>query len=130
MHRAGADPEHMQAEDFLCDFCGSHWAPDRPMIEGHRGSLICGSCLSAAWLSVLGPNSAREPLAAAQGASLGDGSGAGARDGLACVMCLEVRREAHWGNPLRAESRICRRCIDLSARRLARDPDAGWKPPG
>ena len=49
MHRPGSDPLDMRAEDFLCDFCGEHWSEERPMVEGHHGSLACGPCLTAAF---------------------------------------------------------------------------------
>lgn len=111
MHRPGADPTDMRAEDFLCDFCGHHWAEDRPMIEGHRGSLVCGRCLSVAYAAVVHA-----------------GAG-GAVDGPACTMCLETRPEAHWDSPLRDKARICRRCIELAARQLQRDRGSGWRIP-
>ncbi len=110
MQREGCDPENMQAQDFLCDFCGQHWAEDRPMMEGHQGSLICGNCLTVAYTEcVLGK--VGEPGK--------------------CVMCLEDRDEACWRSPVREEGVICRRCARQSATGLERDPDSAWvKPKG
>jgi len=31
-----------------CDFCGRQWDEHYPMIEGHRGSIICLDCLKVA----------------------------------------------------------------------------------
>jgi hypothetical protein len=53
----------MSVSDFLCDFCGRAWDGAFPMVEGHQGSLICGGCLSVAWLEV--------GVAAARGAPAG-----------------------------------------------------------
>lgn len=111
MHRPGSDPSDMRAEDFLCDFCGHHWAEDRPMIEGHRGSLVCGACLSVAYAAVVGSQAGERSL------------------GGACTMCLETRPEPHWTSPLQAQASICRRCIELAARQLARDRSSGWRVP-
>lgn len=111
MHRPGADPANMQATDFLCDFCASHWQELRPMVEGHRGSLICGPCLTLAYGAVVQ-------------AGLDD-----APQGADCTMCLELRRDGLWRSPLRTEAAICRRCIELAARRLARDPECSWTVP-
>jgi len=111
MHRPGSDPANMQACDFLCDFCGNSWSPERPMIEGHQGSLVCGACLSMAYAAVV--------LAGADDPALGN----------RCTMCLETRPEAHWSSPLREGARICRRCIELAARQLQRDRGSGWRIP-
>ncbi len=95
---------------FKCDFCAQPWADDRPMVEGHQGSLICSKCLTASYaeivhmgLGVLQPNEK-------------------------CVLCLEVREEPLWLSPLR-DARACKRCIKQSAGVLERDPEFGWKRP-
>lgn len=31
-----------------CDFCGADWDEVKPMIEGHRGSVLCLECLKLA----------------------------------------------------------------------------------
>ena len=55
MRKPGCDEENLLPTDFLCDYCGNTWSDDRPMVEGHRGSLVCARCLSLAygllWLS-------------------------------------------------------------------------------
>lgn len=124
MHRPNADPGHMQATDFLCDFCERCWATDRPMIEGHHGSLICGACLSVAYASVV--------IGAGDAAALEGPGGASAEalpEELACTMCLEQRSDSLWQSPARDVARICRRCIELGARTLERDRESGWKRP-
>ena len=52
MQRPGINPENAEMSDFLCDFCRQEWTTAIPMVEGHRGSLICGSCLTIAYTEV------------------------------------------------------------------------------
>ncbi len=98
-------------EYFKCDFCGSPWAEDRPMVEGHRGSLICAPCLTLAYDAVVNRGHAASPPA-----------------GVTCTMCLEVRKDPQWISPSRG-SLVCLRCIKQSARMLEKDADSGWKRP-
>jgi len=111
MQRTGADPENMKASDFLCDFCGKEWDGQGPVVEGHRGSLICGDCLAAAYRAVVLEG---KPTA---------------RAGYACTLCVENRPDPGWSSPARVESCVCQRCIKQSAAVLAKDKDMGWKKP-
>jgi len=112
MHRPGADPSDMRAEDFLCDFCGEHWREDRPMVEGHHGSLACGACLAGAFRATW----------------LADGGGAADRQAdETCRLCLERRDEPHWRGT--TGGLACRRCVKMAVVMLERDPDAGWRRP-
>ena len=108
MHREGTDPDNVQADDVLCDFCGdAAWAEDIPCVEGHRGSLICGRCLSAAYEStIIGSGGTPQP---------------------ACTMCLERREEPMWSG--KRDSAICRRCIKQSAGVLHKSEDWEWSKP-
>jgi len=114
MHRTGSDPASMGPEDFICDFTGRTWDGSFPMVEGHRGSLICGDALAVAYADVvLGGRSTMPP-------------------GSACTMCLEERDEPGWQSPTPVQgeaARICRRCIKQSATRLEKDPDWSWRRP-
>lgn len=112
MHRAGADPERMTAEDFLCDFCHRCWAEDRPMIEGHRGSLICGDCLAAAHVEVVLR-----------------GGGVRLSEGETCVLCLSAQDDAHWRGPAEGRPAACRVCIKRSGAMLEKDAESGWTRP-
>lgn len=112
MHRPGADMLNAEPQDFICDFCHSSWSEDRPMIEGHRGSLICGPCLSMA---------CREVLVASGGAE--------ARNGVGCALCLQTNPVKHWVSPIDDGVVACRECIERSARLLSRDKDSGWRQP-
>lgn len=112
MHRHGADPENMTAEDFLCDFCESCYAPDRPMVEGHRGSLICGRCLGTSFAALWYAN-----------------SGEPAPKGEVCLLCLSENGDPIWRSPVRTTSFICKRCSKQSVVMLERDADSGWKRP-
>jgi hypothetical protein len=99
---------------FCCDFCGCAWDEGRPMVEGHRGSLICGNCLSIAYMELVHLDTGITP----------------AREH-ACVLCLENGRDGlHWVSPMNEEVIACRRCIKQSAGVLHKDPDSPWnKPP-
>jgi len=111
MHRPGADPANMQVSDFICDFSGRAWDGAFPMVEGHRGSLISGECLAAAYTRVVleGESSLEPPYS--------------------CTMCLEERSEPGWRSPTNPEAIICKRCIKQSAGRLHKDPDWEWRKP-
>lgn len=100
----------MRPEDFLCDFCARAWDGTRPMVEGHKGSLICGDCLSAAYASVVLQKQHAQP----------------APD--ACTLCLEHRAQAHWRGSTE-EAAACERCLRQAAQTLSKDPDAGWVRP-
>jgi len=109
VHREGTDPNNVQIEDVLCDFCGvAAWAQDTPCVEGHQGSLICGDCLSEAYETT---------------AHLREGSSAGK-----CTMCLEKRDEPDWSGT-RAVAIICRRCVKQSAGVLHKAKDWDWSKP-
>jgi len=112
VHREGADPHNMTAEDFLCDFCGSHWAEDRQMIEGHRGSCLCVKCLSVAYRT----------LAI-------DDDGVTPNDETTCVMCLTTGGEFPlWESPSTG-SLACAQCVKRAAGVVHKDPDIGWTKP-
>lgn len=112
MHRPGMDEHNATAADFLCDFCEASWADDRPMVEGHRGSLICGKCLTLAF-----------------DALWNRGQGVPRPEAETCVMCLSPNDDPVWVSPVRDEARICKRCAKQSAVMLERDQDCGWKRP-
>lgn len=112
MQRDGADQSNMQLTDFICDFSGVPWDGAFPMVEGHRGSLISGDCLTAAFRQVV----------LDKATSLEPGS-------YTCTMCLETRDDPCWQSPDRPEAVICRRCIRQSATKLDKDPDWGWHKP-
>ncbi|MDP6987589.1 MAG: hypothetical protein QGG74_06055 [Phycisphaerales bacterium] len=109
MHRDGTDPDNVQFDDVLCNFCGeAAWARGIPCVEGHRGSVICGACLREAYTSlVLGDGGVSHPT---------------------CTMCLEQREESMWlGN--RETAAICRRCARQSAGVLHKSKDWKWRKP-
>ena len=101
----------MLPSDFLCDFCGREWDGEGPIVEGHRGSLICGDCLAAAYRAVVLDSQPTAP------------------PGYTCTLCLETRPDAGWSSPTLAEFSACQRCIKQSAAVLAKDKDMGWKKP-
>lgn len=110
MHRDGANPADMQPPDFICDFCLTAWDGSFPMVEGHRGSLICGKCLTVAWTE----------------ADLhGNAEGLPKRK---CTMCLAEKDDPGWESPV-SEAWTCRTCIKRSAGRLHKDPDWDWHKP-
>ncbi|MEM9166576.1 MAG: hypothetical protein AAGB48_06075 [Planctomycetota bacterium] len=112
MQRQGANPNDMQPADFICDFSLRPWDGAFPMVEGHRGSLISGDCLTIAYADVI----------LSQRTSIEPGQ-------YTCTMCLESRNEPCWQSPARPEAVICRRCIRQGATRLEKDPDWDWLKP-
>lgn len=120
------DPDNATMADFICDFCLRPWANDRPMVEGHKGSLICSACLTISF-DVLWNRLA------------------GATPDRVCALCLEKRDEKCWTPKLwpppsdgtvqglaidAANSPVaCKRCVKQSVVMLERDPDYGWKRP-
>lgn len=98
-------------EFFKCDFCHHPWAEDRPMIEGHHGSLICAHCLTVAYTAV----------------ALHDAADTPAVDH--CAMCLEERHQPGWRSPIADDTVICLRCIKQGATTLEKDPDSHWRKP-
>lgn len=112
MRRDGTDPDNVQMEDVLCDFCRSSWTLDCPFIEGHHGSCICGTCLTAAYRRVV--------LSKASDAA----------PGYRCTMCLEERPDHCYQSPTHPEGLICERCIKLASGALVRDKESGWVRPG
>ncbi len=97
---------------FKCDFCRRAWADDRPMVEGHQGSLICAACLTPAYAEVVNA-----------------GGGTALPPGAVCALCLEHREERCWESPLFPGTFACRRCVNQSARILEKDAESGWKRP-
>lgn len=82
------------------------------MVEGHRGSLICGKCLSVAY---------REVVLA--------GGGVGPESGVVCALCLQTNPTRYWQSPLDERIVGCMECLKRSAKMLAKDPESGWKLP-
>ena len=111
MQRPDANPEDMQVEDFLCDFCGRAWDGAFPLVEGHKGSLICGSCLTVAYAEVV------------------RGDVGSAAPGYVCTLCLEHRDDAGWQSPVRDVAAVCARCLRQAGARLEKDPDWEWTRP-
>jgi hypothetical protein len=111
MHRPGTDENNVQMSDVLCDFCLRPWREDLPVIEGHRGAVICGDCLRDAYRMLI----LKKEGTAAKGSM--------------CVLCREERDEAGWVKPGRGEPMACTRCVRQSAAVLAKDKDYGWAKP-
>lgn len=98
---------------FKCDFCLSPWSEDLAMVEGHRGSIICGRCLSVAYAELIHLKSDRM-----------------VQPGEKCLLCLEEERpEPHWESPTREGVLACKRCIKQSAGVLHKDRDIAWSKP-
>lgn len=111
MRRDGTDPDNVQMEDVLCDFCRRSWTEETPFIEGHHGSCVCGPCLTAAYRHViLGGADDRVPA-------------------YRCTMCLEEREDRCYRSPTHQEAFLCERCIKLASGALVRDKESGWSRP-
>jgi hypothetical protein len=110
MHKPGVDPDNVQMSDIICDFCLREWTEDLPLVEGHRGSVICGHCLTEAYRAT---------------ALKKEGS---APPGYQCILCLETRPDLGWKRP-DTPACACARCIRQSAGVLVKDPDWKWEKP-
>lgn len=111
MRREGTDENNVRMTDVLCDFCHTAWTHDLPVIEGHRGSIICGNCLTVAYTAVVLRSDGRAP------------------SGYTCTMCLEKRPDGAWQSPAYPEAVACERCIKLAAATLEKDRDWAWRRP-
>ncbi len=109
MHDTDADGN----DYFKCDFCMRAWAEDRPMVEGHKGSLICGSCLSLAYRMAVLADPPSGPMA-----DLGS-----------CVMCLQHKDRGAWESPMTTGTWICEECVRNSAKMLEKDKEITWTRP-
>jgi len=97
-----------------CDFCRTDWDGSSPVIEGHRGAIICLECLKLS-LDSLTP----------------------AGETFKCVLCLREPLPAtldRWSHPENPTTYACRDCIHQTADVFDRDPDIDWywsaRPPG
>ncbi len=116
VQRPGINPDDVQMGDILCDFCHREWTEAVAMVEGHRGSVICGHCLSLAYVAI-GQTEHADAVksAAAQSAQ--------------CRLCLETKPEAMWIGPIDLAAHACRRCVRQSAGMLEKDAESGWTRP-
>lgn len=94
-----------------CDFCGTDWDERRPMIEGHRGSVLCLDCLKFALVMA-------DPAA-----ELFD-----------CTLCLRSRPAGTiaWHHPdcppsSNPDAAVCAPCLKQAAGMFSKDPDIDWK---
>lgn len=94
-----------------CDFCGTDWDMERPMIEGHQGSILCLDCLARA-IDEARPSD----------------------EAFDCTLCL-VEREPpmkQWTHPQPGEDAnpkaiVCWDCIQQADRAFGRDEDTDWR---
>lgn len=106
------DTDAQGNEFFKCDFCREPWAENRPMVEGHRGSLICCNCLTVAYTAVWL-----------------HGIGISVGEHVNCSLCLAHHESLHWESPLHPGIYACKKCINQSGRVLQKDAESGWKLP-
>ncbi|MBS0198011.1 MAG: hypothetical protein JSR77_14740 [Planctomycetes bacterium] len=106
------DTDAQGNEFFKCDFCRRAWAEELPMVEGHKGSLICGDCLREAFTKLVV-----------------ESGGETVPDPVTCALCLLHQEGKHWWKQ-EGGAVACRRCVNQSARILAKDKESGWVLPG
>src|SRR3954468_3714691 len=89
-----------------CDFCRTDWDGVSPVIEGHRGAIICLECLKLALENLHSGNSTYK-----------------------CILCLReplppsLARFEHANSPA---TYACEGCIHQTADVFDRDPDIDW----
>jgi formylmethanofuran dehydrogenase subunit E len=111
MHREGIDPENVQPEDILCDYCGeASWSQGKPSVEGHQGSIVCGTCLTEAFIDLVLHKTARASTQK-------------------CRMCLEPREDPIWLGSFEPNAPICKRCVKQSAGVLTKSKHWDWSKP-
>ncbi len=89
-----------------CDYCGTDWDEIKPMIEGHRGSVLCLNCLKIA-LADLRP----------------------ADEEFFCNLCVREKIAVgtlRWTS-LATGVHACQSCIHQAAGTFSKDPDVDWK---
>jgi len=96
---------------FKCDFCCRAWAEELPMVEGHRGSLICAECLTAGYVAVHSP-----------GAKVMGDQGS-------CALCLQYKSTPAFESPTVPGCWACQECLVRSAILLERDNEVSWSRP-
>jgi hypothetical protein len=135
-------------EFFKCDFCRRPWADDLPMVEGHKGSLICAECLMLAYDELVnrrGPHAGGRTIDGAEcalcllqqpgpvwlppGANVPTGADAASANASAGTGNAMSTGHAGAGTGVAAPAVACPRCVQNAARLLAKDPEYGWKPP-
>jgi len=97
-----------------CDFCGKDWDEVVSMMEGHRGSVLCLTCLKQA---------------------LDDAKPEGTA--FACTLCLRdpiPADIARWVHPAPSSTAntsaiVCIDCLNQAAGTFSKDPDVDWKRP-
>lgn len=96
-----------------CDYCGTDWDEQLPMIEGHRGSVLCLVCLKQA-LDNASPSDTE----------------------IDCALCLSASPAGtkHWQHPdpkpspgLNQDALLCWDCIRLAAKGYHKDPDIDFR---
>lgn len=120
MYRPGTDPDAVTMADVLCDFCHRPWTEKIAFIEGHRGAVICGDCLTRAFIEVDGdgPQVVR-----------GDYMCRLSRESDEDRAALRRAGEVGWRSPVDPEAIVCRKVIRMAAATLAKDPDHDWSKP-
>lgn len=96
-----------------CDFCGTDWDEVIPMIEGHRGSVLCLACLKQALDQAI---PAGQPFD--------------------CTLCLSGKPKGAkvWRHPnpqasqgLNDHAALCWDCVRLAAKGFHKDPDVDFR---
>ena len=120
MYRDGTDENNVQMEDVLCDFCHRVWTKDEPFIEGHRGSMICGKCLSVAFAQLMtdGPDIEHGPYECRM-----------SREGEDDRAALRRAGEPGWRSPVDPDAVVSRKVVRMAAAVLQKDPDWDWSKP-
>lgn len=89
-----------------CDYCETDWDEIKPMVEGHRGSVLCLECLKFAVVMAAPIDEAFD-----------------------CNLCQLTKDagEVGWRHPDHGDAAVCIDCIMQAAGAFTKDPDVDWQ---
>ena len=97
-----------------CDFCGTDWDEVKPMVEGHRGAVLCLTCLMHAVEQIEVPETSNADSATGK---------------FTCPLCRRENIPAdvpRWSHPNHGDTIACEDCIRQADGTFGKDPDVDY----